>query len=58
MGDGGKGSGRRPGSGYADGWDRIFGKKQEPWNPNDTAYRPGSLPQQQEEQSQPQEKVQ
>ena len=25
-GDGGKGSGRRPGEGYQDGWDRIFGK--------------------------------
>lgn len=26
-GDGGKGSDRRPGQGYQDGWDRIFGKK-------------------------------
>lgn len=25
--DGGKGSDRRPGEGYADGWDRIFGGK-------------------------------
>ena len=25
MSDGGKGSGRRPGAGYQDGWDRIFG---------------------------------
>lgn len=24
--DGGKGSDRRPGQGYQDGWDRIFGK--------------------------------
>ena len=29
-GDGGKGSGRRPGEGYQDGWDRIFGKKPDP----------------------------
>ena len=27
MSDGGKGSGRRPGAGYQDGWDRIFGSK-------------------------------
>lgn len=27
MSDGGKGSGRRPGVGYASGWDRIFGQK-------------------------------
>ncbi len=27
MSDGGKGSGRRPGDGYQDGWDRIFGQK-------------------------------
>lgn len=27
--DGGKGSDRRPGEGYADGWDRIFGKRSE-----------------------------
>lgn len=26
MSDGGKGSGRRPGDGYQDGWDRIFGR--------------------------------
>lgn len=26
MSDGGKGSGRRPGSGYQDGYDRIFGR--------------------------------
>lgn len=26
-GDGGKGSERRPGAGYQDGWDRIFGRK-------------------------------
>jgi hypothetical protein len=26
-GDGGKGSERRPGQGYQDGWDRIFSKK-------------------------------
>ena len=26
-GDGGKGSQRRPGEGYQDGWERIFGKK-------------------------------
>lgn len=25
-GDGGKGSERRPGQGYGDGWDRIFGR--------------------------------
>jgi len=25
-GDGGKGSERRPGQGYQDGWDRIFGR--------------------------------
>lgn len=25
--DGGKGSDRRPGEGYQDGWDRIFGRK-------------------------------
>ena len=25
-----KGSGRRPGDGYGDGWDAIFGKKPEP----------------------------
>lgn len=30
MSDGGKGSDRRPGQGYQDGWDRIFGKKPEP----------------------------
>lgn len=28
-GDGGKGSGRRPGQGYQDGWDRIFSKPKE-----------------------------
>ena len=27
MSDGGKGSGRRPGQGYQDNWDKIFGKK-------------------------------
>lgn len=27
--DGGKGSERRPGQGYQDGWDRIFGRKPE-----------------------------
>lgn len=27
MNDGGKGSARRPGDGYQDGWDRIFSKK-------------------------------
>jgi hypothetical protein len=27
MSDGGKGSGRRPGSGYQDAWERIFGNK-------------------------------
>lgn len=27
--DGGKGSDRRPGKGYGDGWDRIFGGKKE-----------------------------
>ena len=26
MGDGGKGSGRRPGAGYGEAWDRIFAK--------------------------------
>jgi len=26
MTDGGKGSGRRPGQGYQDGWARIFGR--------------------------------
>lgn len=26
MSDGGKGSDRRPGKGYQDGWDRIFGR--------------------------------
>lgn len=26
--DGGKGSGRRPGTGYQDGWARIFGPKE------------------------------
>ena len=25
MSDGGKGSGRRPGEGFQDGWERIFG---------------------------------
>lgn len=37
MSDGGKGSGRRPGEGYQDAWERIFGKKpqpQQPANPN------------------------
>lgn len=29
-GDGGKGSERRPGSGFEEGWDRIFGRKPEP----------------------------
>lgn len=29
-GDGGKGSGRRPGEGYQDAWERIFGKKPPP----------------------------
>lgn len=28
--DGGKGSDRRPGQGYGDGWERIFGGKSEP----------------------------
>lgn len=28
--DGGKGSGRRPGTIPADAWERIFGKKPEP----------------------------
>jgi hypothetical protein len=28
MSDGGKGSGRRPGQGYQDAWDRIFGNKE------------------------------
>lgn len=32
-GDGGKGSERRPGDGYQDGWDRIFGKKPAPEKP-------------------------
>lgn len=27
--DGGKGSDRRPGEGFADGWERIFGKPKE-----------------------------
>ena len=27
--DGGKGSGRRPGQGYQDAWERIFGDKKE-----------------------------
>lgn len=30
MSDGGKGSKRRPGEGYGDGWDAVFGKKPEP----------------------------
>lgn len=29
MSDGGKGSGRRPGQGYQDAWERIFGTKTE-----------------------------
>ncbi len=29
-GDGGKGSQRRPGEGYQDAWERIFGKKPKP----------------------------
>ena len=29
-GDGGKGSDRRPGQGYGEGWDRIFGRKPQP----------------------------
>lgn len=29
MSDGGKGSKQRPGNGYSEGWDAIFGKKQE-----------------------------
>ena len=29
MSDGGKGSDRRPGVGYGDGWERIFGKGSE-----------------------------
>lgn len=29
MSDGGKGSGRRPGTGFQDGWDRIFGQAKE-----------------------------
>jgi len=29
MSDGGKGSGRRPGQGYQDAWERIFGDKKE-----------------------------
>ena len=28
--DGGKGSDRRPGQGYGEGWDRIFGRKPSP----------------------------
>lgn len=33
-GDGGKGSGRRPGEGYQEAWERIFGKKpQQPLKP-------------------------
>lgn len=28
--DGGKGSDRRPGQGFQDGWDRIFGRSSEP----------------------------
>ena len=36
-GDGGKGSDRRPGDGYQDGWDRIFGdkKRQQPEQPKE-----------------------
>jgi len=30
MSDGGKGSGRRPGSGYQEAWERIFGSKPKP----------------------------
>lgn len=30
MSDGGKGSKQRPGKGYEDNYDRIFGKKPEP----------------------------
>lgn len=29
MSDGGKGSARRPGEGYSEAWERIFGKKSE-----------------------------
>lgn len=29
MSDGGKGSARRPGENYQQGWDRIFGRKQQ-----------------------------
>lgn len=32
--DGGKGSDRRPGEGYADGWERIFGKRSAPHAPH------------------------
>lgn len=30
MSDGGKGSDRRPGKGYQDNWERIFGDKPKP----------------------------
>ena len=32
--DGGKGSDRRPGEGFADGWERIFGSRSAPNAPN------------------------
>ena len=32
-GDGGKGSQRRPGEGYQEAWERIFGKKPQPAQP-------------------------
>jgi hypothetical protein len=31
----GKGSGRRPGDGYEDAWERIFGKKQKEEKPSE-----------------------
>lgn len=31
MSDGGKGSAQRPGQGYADNYDRIFGQKKTGW---------------------------
>lgn len=34
-GDGGKGSGRRPGQGFQDGWDRIFGQHSNKATSND-----------------------
>ena len=35
MSDGGKGSDRRPGKGYQDGWDRIFGTAPKPEKPQE-----------------------